>query len=255
MIKKTILALLRNRGYTISKINKLGLTPDITDKKFLDIYEFCKPYSMTSIERMYSLYCSVNYIIQNNIKGDFVECGVWRGGSAMLIAKTLNYNNENTRKIFLYDTFEGMSEPTEIDKDLLGGEAKIQLQDIIKSNKDSNWCYSSIDEVRENLIRTNYPINNFQLIKGKVEDTLPGIMLPDSISLLRLDTDFYESTLHELKHLYPLLSKNGVLIIDDYGHWQGCKQAVDEYFDKENISLLLNRIDYTGRVAIKTISN
>ena len=107
----------------------------------------------------------------------------------------------------------------------------------------------------ENLILTNYPINNFQLIKGKVEDTLPGIMLPDSISLLRLDTDFYESTLHELKHLYPLLSKNGVLIIDDYGHWQGCKQAVDEYFDKENISLLLNRIDYTGRVAIKTISN
>ena len=87
-------------------------------------------------------------------------------------------------------------------------------------------------------------------IKGKVEDTIPEKM-PQKISILRLDTDWYESTKHELEHLFPLLAKNGVLIIDDYGHWQGAKQAVDEYLSSQNIHLLLNRVDYTGRMAVK----
>ena len=68
---------------------------------------------------------------------------------------------------------------------------------------------------------------------------------------MRLDTDWYESTKHELTHLFPLLSSGGVIIIDDYGHWQGAKKAVDEYFEENNIKILLNRIDYTGRVGIK----
>ena len=73
--------------------------------------------------------------------------------------------------------------------------------------------------------------------------------LPGEIALLRLDTDWYKSTQHELIHLYPLLVGSGVLIIDDYGHWQGAKKAVDEYFSDKKI--LLNRIDYTGRISIK----
>jgi hypothetical protein len=75
--------------------------------------------------------------------------------------------------------------------------------------------------------------------------------LPEQIAVLRLDTDFYESTRHELRHLYPRLVHGGVLIIDDYGHWAGARKAVDEYIAEEGIRLLLNRIDYTGRIAIK----
>lgn len=251
-MKKLILAFLKKKGYSITKINKFDLTPDIVEKDFWEIYDFCKPFTMTSIERMYSLYCSVNFVIRNKIKGDFVECGVWKGGSAMLIAKMLSKYNENDRKIFLYDTFEGMSAPTEMDKDILGGQADIRMQNSLKSDQNSIWCYSSIDEVKRNLLKTGFSIDNIIMIKGKVEDTLPGSILPDSIALLRLDTDFYESTLHELNHLYPLLIIDGVLIIDDYGHWQGCKQAVDEYFEKEKVKMLLNRIDYTGRIGVKT---
>lgn len=98
---------------------------------------------------------------------------------------------------------------------------------------------------------TAYPMENVHLVKGKVEDTIPKI-LPSQIALLRLDTDWYESTRHELIHLYPNLVKNGVLIIDDYGHWRGSKQATDEYFDGFAPKPFLQRVDYTGRLSIKT---
>jgi hypothetical protein len=112
------------------------------------------------------------------------------------------------------------------------------------------WCYASKDEVAANLQSTGYPDENVILIEGKVEETIPQT-LPDSISLLRLDTDWYESTKHELTYLYPRLSRSGVLIIDDYGYWQGAKEATDEYFSQLKMKPLLQRIDYTGRLAIK----
>ena len=96
---------------------------------------------------------------------------------------------------------------------------------------------------------TGYPVGNIRLLKGKVEDTIPGTM-PAKIALLRLDTDWYESTKHELTYLFPLLEKSGVLIIDDYGAWQGARKAVDEYL-KDNGTVYLNRIDFTGRLLIK----
>ena len=112
------------------------------------------------------------------------------------------------------------------------------------------WCYSTLDDVKKNLLKTGYPSENLVFIKGKVEETIPS-QIPQQVALLRLDTDWYESTLHEMNHLYPLLSRNGVLIIDDYGHWQGARKAIDEYLEKNKIDILLNRIDYTGRLAIK----
>jgi hypothetical protein len=114
----------------------------------------------------------------------------------------------------------------------------------------SVWCYSGIDEVKNNLFTTGYPKEKLFFVKGKVEDTIPG-EIPSAIAILRLDTDWYESTYHELKHLYPLLNSGGVLIIDDYGHWQGSRQATDNYFSEINKPVLLNRVDYTGRIAIK----
>jgi len=220
------------------------------DKKFIKIYGKCKKYTMTSKERMYSLYKAVEYIINAKIPGDFVECGVWRGGSTMLIALTLLELNATNRKIYLYDTFEGMAKPTQNDFQLR--DESSHASDAWKKNQKKNhnsWCYSAISQVKKNMNSTKYPKNNMIFIKGKVEETIPK-KIPVHIALLRLDTDFYESTKHELTHLFPLVLKKGVLIIDDYGYWAGSKKAVDEYF--YNKPILLNRIDNSGRIGIKS---
>lgn len=248
MAKKLIKNIARKMGIEITKINS-SLPVDM-ENDFIQLYNQCKPFTMTSIDRMYALYKSIEYICKKNIDGDMAECGVWKGGSSMLMALTLIKSNASNRKIILYDTYEGMSKPTKYDVDIHGIQADKQLSNQKKNNDvNSIWCYETINEVKKNLYSTGYPKENLQFVKGKVEHTIPA-NIPNSLSLLRLDTDWYESTKHELIHLYPLLVKHGVLIIDDYGHWQGAQKAVDEYFSKDNF-LLLNRIDYTGRIAIK----
>lgn len=217
---------------------------------FTRLYKKCQAYTMTSIERMFSLYQAVKYILDNRIKGDFVECGVWKGGSSMLIALMLKEYEEFERKIYLYDTFDGMSEPTFEDISCDGVDAKSQLSKENKNKSDSIWCYVPINEVRQNLLNTEINESQLVFVQGKVEETIPEIM-PLSISLLRLDTDWYESTKHEMENLYPLLRSKGVLIVDDYGHWQGAKKAIDEYFQSVSIKPLLHRVDYTGRIMIK----
>lgn len=231
-------------GYKITKSVKLDPVID-KDVRFKRIYAKCKDKTMTSIERMYALYTSVEYIIKNNIEGDFVECGVWKGGSTMLIAYTLVELGVTDRKIYLYDTFTGMTKPTEYDYKV-SNKNKVAMDKWDDNN--STWCYSPVEEVRDNMLSTKYPQNNIIYVKGKVENTIPKTM-SSKISILRLDTDWYESTKHELIHLYPLLSKHGVLIIDDYGCWAGSKKAVDEYFNDKR--LLLNRIDNDGRIGLK----
>lgn len=242
--------LLGKVGYRIAKTAQPLPFDLVGDKSFMEAYEKCKPFTMTSIERMYALHQAVLYVINNNIPGDFVECGVWRGGSSMMISLTLLQAGISDRKIYLYDTFEGMSEPGEEDKSFDGTPAENQLAAQSKEDEASVWCYSSLDSVQANLASTGYPNQNLVFIKGKVEDTLP-LQKPTTISLLRLDTDWYESTKQELEHLYPLLSKRGPLIIDDFGHWEGAKSAVIEYFNKNDITSYLGRLDYTGRMMIK----
>jgi O-methyltransferase len=141
-----------------------------------------------------------------------------------------------------------MSEPTAVDKDLAGALAAEQLSRLHPGT--GIWCYAGLEEVRVNLASTGYPVDRVHFVRGKVEDTIPGTV-PEPIALLRLDTDWYESTKHELTHLFPRLVPGGVLIIDDYGHWQGARQATDEYFASARVPLLLHRVDYTGRIAVK----
>lgn len=216
---------------------------------FMDIYARCKPYTMTSMERMYALYKATEYVVKNNIAGDVVECGVWKGGSAMLSALTLMKMGGSDRHIYLYDTYSGMSAPSHKDISYAGERADERWAEF---NRDGHneWCYSSLEEVRENLFSSGYPQNNIRFIKGQVEETLLSAT-PGQIAILRLDTDWYDSTHCELVHLFPKLSAGGVLIVDDYGHWKGAKEAVDRYFEEFNVKMLLNRIDYTGRIGIK----
>lgn len=206
---------------------------------------------MTSPERIEALCGAVEYVSTNQIPGDVVECGVWRGGSMMAIASCLQANQDTDRRLHLYDTFEGMPPAQDVDKDFLDTPAANQLDEQDRADPRSVWCYSGIQEVRQNMSRTGYPEEQLQFVKGKVEDTLVG-EVPERIALLRLDTDWYESTKICLEVLFPRLVAGGVLIIDDYGHWQGCRQAVDEYFSKTATPIFLQRIDYTGRIAIKS---
>ncbi len=245
MIIKSLNNLFNKFGYKLQKNNEKEEYAE-----FYDLYLKCKPYTMTSIERMYALYKGVEYVVKNNIPGDFVECGVWKGGSSMLIALTLLKFRVNDREIWMYDTYEGMSEPGEVDKDPTGGKAH-DIWTKLKEGAKSGWCVSSLEEVKNNLFVTNYPTELLHFIPGMVESTIPEQMPEKDIALLRLDTDWYESTKHEMHFMFPLLVHSGVLIIDDYGHWEGAKKAIDEYVKHHNIALFLHKVDYTARIAIK----
>ncbi len=244
-MKKAILALIEKMGYEVVKAGTTRFTNiDIENENdFVRLAAQCRPYTMTSLQRLFALNQAVNYLSKNNIEGDFVECGVWRGGSSMMSALSLLENKDTSRDLYLYDTFEGMSKPTEKDVSMVGDLAENTWQDRDK-------CEADLNDVQTNMKRTNYPFSKIHFVQGKVEETIPQTV-PDKIALLRLDTDWYESTYHELVHLFPKLTKGGVLIIDDYGHWQGARKAVDQYFAEQKLPILLNRIDYTGRIAIK----
>jgi len=249
-MKQFIRKILQKYNYDIIKINQGLVIPDDFEDVHKAIYKKVANNTMTSPERIYSLIEAIKYVEKNRIEGDIVECGVWKGGSMMAVAETLALYKNFTRNLYLYDTYEGMSEPTEHDKTFYGENASTLLDKDANKEKNLVWAYSTLETVKQGMQTTGYPEGNIKYVKGKVEDSIPAT-IPGKIAVLRLDTDWYESTLHELVHLYPLLVTGGVLILDDYGHWAGAKKAVDEYFAKHNTQILLNRIDETGRIAIK----
>lgn len=208
------------------------------------------PCTMTSSERVVGLVRAVEYLVANDIPGDIVECGVWKGGSSMAAALALVALGDTSRTLHLFDTFEGMTEPTASDVDINGEDARPAYDAALDAEGRCAWCSARLDEVRAGMASTGYPQERIRLVPGPVESTLPA-SAPETIALLRLDTDWYESTRHELEHLYPRLSPHGVLIIDDYGHWKGARKAVDEYFARLSPRPLLTRMDYTGRLAVK----
>jgi hypothetical protein len=218
---------------------------------FFPLYERCRKYSMTSWERLYVLFSAVRYVVRANIPGAFLECGVWRGGSMMMVALTLLEMEQTDRELLLLDTFEGLPKPDEVlDVDVWGNRGIDGWRPHKKTDKSSAWAYASVEEVRANMQSTGYPMKRVSFVKGMVEETLP-INAPPAIALLRLDTDWYSSTRHELEHLYPRLSRNGILILDDYGHFQGARKATDDYFKSIDVHPLLTRVDYAGRLSIK----
>jgi O-methyltransferase len=199
-----------------------------------------EPYTMTSIQRIESLYHSLEYIRLNKIEGDFVECGVWKGGNIFGVLEYLIYYGLDNRKIWMYDTFQGMTQISDFDVDFNGVSGKIW----------ENKCDCSLQEVKKLMDKSSYNKSLINYVEGDVCNTLSiKKNIPEKISLLRLDTDWYDSTKKELQILYPRLVSGGVLIVDDYGHWQGSKKAVDEYF--ENNKIVIEKIDYTAIKIIK----
>lgn len=208
-----------------------------------------KPYTMTSVERVVALCQAIAHVETEDIAGDIVECGVWKGGSVMAAALALLALDSTQRQIYLYDTFAGMTKPGECDIDWQGRSAHDFLRDS-SGTGDQIRAECPLHEVKQTLMQTRYPWEKFVFVPGPVEETIPRI-LPERIALLRLDTDWHRSTRHELEYLFPRLAPGGILIVDDYGHWQGAKKAVDEYFLENGVAGELRAIDFTGRILIK----
>lgn len=192
-------------------------------------------FSITSKDRIRQLYIELENIRLSNIVGDLVECGVYQGGNILGMMEYCHHFNMN-KTIWLYDTFEGMTQPTHVDKDSHNISAQEQWDYIV--------CKEDLNQVKQNLSQSTY--KHIKYVVGDVCQTLrDDNNIPTQIALLRLDTDWFESTQCELEILFPRLVKGGSLIIDDYGHWQGCQLATDMYF--QNTEYKLNHIDYTGR--------
>lgn len=239
-----------NRGLARANFELIVRPPqERLEAEFEDFLSRCSEYTMTSRERMYAMFQAVRHVVLADVPGDIVECGVWRGGSSMMAALTLLHHGERERRLWLYDTFAGMTEPT-VDDIAVDGESAAAEWQRNQRGEVNEWCFSPLEEVRANLLSTGLDAGRLELVEGLVEETLPA-RRPEAISLLRLDTDWHDSTLHELEHLFPMLSPGGVLILDDYGHWQGARQAADRYLAEHGVTLLLNRIDYSGRLAVK----
>ena len=254
-LKQLVQSLFNALGFDIRR-SRNGIPPATpvelseSERRFVS-YIVNNSLSMSTWEGLWATAMACTYVINSKIDGDFVECGVWRGGNAILAAMIFTSHNCD-KKIYLFDTFEGMTAPSQRDRDSLGG--KLALAEYLRNSRSDHnaWCYASVSEVEFNFRKAGLLNENIVFVKGDVEHTLCDCsQLPEKIALLRLDTDWYASTKKELEILYPRVCAGGVLIIDDYGHWAGAKEAVDEYFSADIGRPLLQYVDYTRRMGIK----
>jgi O-methyltransferase len=222
--------------------------PDL-DPETIETIRAVTPYTLTSIERIAALCASIRYVVDAAIPGAIVECGVWRGGSMMAAARTLVAAGDTSRQLYLYDTFTTMPMPEDRDVDVWGVPAARHYEGPESDLLNPGYAYLPQERVEALMRDTGYPPEQLRFVRGLVEETIPATM-PDRIALLRLDTDWYASTAHELAHLFPLISEGGVLIVDDYGHFRGARDAIDEYLAASGLHLLLHRIDWTGRAVV-----
>lgn len=265
-LKIAINSMLRKTGYEIRRFRSpsvengmvpdaystnVSVPPDFSEKD-RSLWERIRPYTMTDPEEVFSLCRAIEYLEAAEIPGEFIECGVWRGGSAMVMALTLLDLASTRRHLYLYDTFEdGFPSAGEEDVSIYGETPC----DLWQRSAAAGWTVEAftarVDSVRETIQSTGYPMDRIHLVKGRVEKTIPE-QAPQAIALLRLDTDWYESTVHEMEHLYPRLSRGGIFIQDDYGLLRGARKATDEYFDKHGVKMLLHRVNSGGyRIGIK----
>jgi O-methyltransferase len=252
--RKILKKIINSLNYDLVKFNRIPrqypveLTP--AECEIIE-YVLENNLTMVSFERLLSTLMACKYVITNNIKGDFVECGVWRGGNSMVAAEMIKLYGSD-KEVWMYDTFIGMTQPTDLDIDLQGIKA---WDEYISSKRKgfNEMFYASLEDVKNQFRTRNLLNSNVHFVQGDVAETLKSVhLLPEKISVLRLDTDWYESTKVELEILYPKLTVGGSLIIDDYGHWEGSRRAVDEYFNSFKPKPYFQYIDYTGRLILKT---
>jgi hypothetical protein len=239
--------LLARAGYDLVRRPGGTVYPPDFDPGLVALCEQVRPFTLTSPERIVALRDAVRHAIAAGVPGAFVECGVWRGGSMMVVASTLRELGVDDRDLYMFDTFTHMPFPGEEDVDVFGRAAADYYDEASEAEA---FRYLPLEAVKEALASTGYPTERMHFVQGLVEETIPE-QAPDTIALCRLDTDWYESTAHEMEHLYPRVVPGGMVLIDDYGHFQGAKKAVDEYLAAHDPGVLLHRIDFTGRLLVK----
>lgn len=214
-----------------------------------DILKRVESFTMAGVSRTLATISVIEYLEKYEVDGCIVECGVWRGGQMMAAALALNYLGA-TRDLYLFDTFAKITPPKSRDIDHEDGMASVTYHKSIRRPKGQRWCEAGLEDVKNNLSLTNYPESHLHFIEGDVESTIPE-RAPNVIAYLRLDTDWYASTMHEFRHLFPKVVPRGIVAIDDYGHWRGAREATDEYLAEQGVCALLHRIDYSGRQFVK----
>ena len=245
--------LLARRGLELVSIGRAAEADPFRTADFppawVETVQRATPYTLTSPERIGGLIAAIEHVVGNRIAGAFVECGVWRGGSAIAAALTFQRLAE-LRDLYLFDIFAGVpAPPGDQDVDLHGVPARDWWSAELLRQAAVELGATRAD-VESRMRETGYPPARLHLVPGRVQDTIPA-HAPDRIAVLRLDTDFYDSTRHELEQLWPRLSPGGILIVDDYGHFHGARRAVDEYFRAQRADVFMHRLDYTGRLVVK----
>lgn len=213
--------------------------PKLGNAEFHELYRMVRPYTMLSDERLYSLYLRTRLVCQMDLPGDMVECGVAAGGGSALIAATMARHSRRPRKLYSCDTFEGMPLPTE--RDVTGGIG------AEASGWGAGTCAAPSNSLME--ICGKLAVADLVLpVKGFFKDALPGLIpqLKDGIAFLHMDGDWYESTMDILVNLYTSVHPKGFIQVDDYGHWEGCRQAMRDFASRQSFEFKVHVIDNTG---------
>src|SRR3954452_7335914 len=238
LAKATGFRVVRNGGspHNGSASAPIAALPRHVDEQAADTIRVVRPRTMTGHAKLFALIVATRYVVDHGIPGDVVECGVWRGGSMQAVARTLLERRQTDRRLHLYDTFDGMP-PARREDIRQDGQAAVHLLQVVPRS-GRLWAVARLDDVREGMTATGYPLDRVHFHPGLVEDTIPD-EAPEEIALLRLDTDWYASTRHELDHLYDRVPSGGVVFFDDYGYWDGARRAVDEFLQERGERLLL----------------
>ncbi len=191
----------------------------------------CFGYTMVGHRRLENVQRCVEEVLKNKVPGDFIEAGIWRGGTVIFMRALLKVHGVTDRTIWVADSFEGLPPPT----------SKTDGSDL----SGVDYLKVSLEKVKSNFERFDLLDNQVQFLKGWFCDTLPKAPI-DQLAILRLDGDLYSSTMDSLRNLYHRVSPGGYVIVDDYFAWHGCRRAVDEFLKENNLNVDIQQVDWTG---------
>lgn len=191
--------------------------------------------TMIGMKRLDNLQHCIADVLANDVPGDIIETGVWRGGASIFMRAVLRAHGDTERTVWLADSFQGLPKPEP-------GRYPADREDRL-------WRMTglivSVDEVKENFARYGLLDDQVKFLKGWFSETLPNAPI-ERVAVMRLDGDMYQSTIEALEALYPKLSVGGYVIIDDFGAIPGCRQAVTDFRATKGITDEMQPIDWSG---------
>ncbi len=264
LTKRFINSILARFGYEIKKKGKKGRSEKYDlEEEAEDLIRVIRPYTMVAHKALLILYQQVVYCERQNLKGCYIECGVWKGGAIGLMALANLKFGFQRRHIHLFDSFQEICEPDEtVDgkraiKEVYewakepGKAGKLRPLKGIYDHRGGPGTLQENKALLENII--GYKKDYLHYHKGWFQETLPKVAESiDQIAMLRIDADWYASTKICLDYLYNKVVKGGFVIIDDYGAYEGCKKAVDEFMQANKVSAFLCHVNNDVRYLIKT---